>query len=89
MGPLLNPVTWLLALLLLLPLLVLIAVPIPIVSVGIGLCYILCKRQEAHRLRTATFVTAVVASLLFLLLIPIACAGFLVLLFVAGLLVVL
>jgi hypothetical protein len=85
MGPLFNPITLLFALFLLLPCLLVMALPIPIISIGIGICYhVLSRRQRAEKIATAILVAVLVATVLFLLLIPSAYVVFLVLWIVAG-----
>ena len=64
------------------------ALPIPVVSCLVGVCYALIKGQKEARAKTAIFVAIVVASVLLVLMIPLAVVGFFVLWLIAGLLVV-
>jgi len=64
------------------------ALPIPVISFLAGVCYASIKGQEEARAKTAIFVAIVVASVLLVLMIPLAVVGFFVLWLIAGLLMV-
>jgi hypothetical protein len=87
-GPLLNPVTLLITLFLWLGLILVMALPIPVVSLLVGVCYVLIKGQKEAKAKTAILATIVVASVLLILMIPLAKVGFFVLWLIAGLLMV-
>ena len=90
MGPLFNPITWVLAFVVLLILASVLTLPGLVISVAVGgLYYVFSKGEKAQKVAAAVLLGVLTQVTLSLMLIPLVPVMFLVALFIGGFLMVL